>query len=504
MKPLCIGILGAGPAGLYAALLLKRQNPDHQVTVIERNPAGATFGFGVVLSDRTLGNFRAADPASFDAITAHQATWEAIQTFKGPGVPVVCGGHTYSGIARQNLLSLLQHRCEELGVHLQFETEVDDLAIFGDCDLIIAADGVNSMVRRNRADAFGTTIERGRSKYIWLGAKWVPTAFTFIFQQTEHGLFQAHAYPYDKETSTCIVMCRDETWQRAGLDQLTEAESVRFCQELLRPYLGEAQFLANRSLWSTFQTVKNQRWSHGRIVLLGDAAHTAHWSIGSGTKLAMEDAITLVGALGRQATVPEALAAYERERRPIVERLQAAARVSELACENVEESMHLDPLPFAFQLLTRSGRLDYAELRKRDPAFIDQVDRWYAAQAGIAVTAPALTPIIAGGTLLANRLVLAIPETGWLPALQAFQAAYAVSPGLLLLDGAIATPARAAAIREESGRPVGITAGDAGLLIMAPEGPAEVRLSLQAAADLNEANTLVAGARAELVLLSAP
>lgn len=381
MKSMQIGILGGGPAGLYAAILLKNANPRHEVTVVERNPAGATFGFGVVLSDRTLTAFQQADPESFEAITAHQATWEAIETIHR-GERVRCGGHYYLGIGRKRLLDILQARCEQLGVQLRFNTEATVPESFPGCDLMIAADGVNSATRSRFADHFRPTVTRSQSRYIWLGVEQIPSAFTFIFHETEHGVFQAHMYPYDDRTSTCIVQCRDETWQRAGLAQLDEAASVQFCKDLLAPYLGDVPFLSNRSLWSTFHMVQTERWSHGNIVLLGDAVHTAHWSIGSGTKLAMEDAIALVGALQRQSDIPAALAEYQAERKPLTERIQRAGRTSELYCENVEHVIHLDPVPFAFRLMTRSGRLDYEKLRQRDPAFIAAVDRWSAGQAG--------------------------------------------------------------------------------------------------------------------------
>lgn len=432
MKPLEIGILGAGPAGLYAAILLKLANPEHRIRVIERNPAGATFGFGVVLSDKTLTHFREADPVSFDEITAHQATWKAIETYHR-GKPVRCEGHYYLGIGRKRLLEILQKRCDALGVQIDFRQEVGDLTPFAGCDLVIAADGANSITRRTYAEHFQPSYEYGQAKYIWLGMEWVPSAFTFVFHTTEHGVFQAHIYPFDQNTSTCIVMCRDETWLAAGLDKLDEAASARFVKELLAPYVGDVRYLTNRSLWSTFNTIKAGRWSHGNVVLLGDAVHTAHWSIGSGTKLAMEDAIALVSALQRHEHIPTALQAYEAERKPIVEKLQQAGQVSQSYCENAERFMHLEPLQFAFQLMIRSRRLDYESLHRRDPRFMDAVDAWFTQRAFAAAgevpvvgMTPAQSPVRLGGLVLRNRLVAAsLPE-----------APSADGPGLILAAAA--------------------------------------------------------------------
>lgn len=412
MKPLRIGVVGGGPAGLYAALLLKKAHPAHAVQVLERNPAGATYGFGVVLSDRTLTSFREADQTTFDAITTNQATWQAIETYHR-GVAVRCEGHAYAGIARRRLLAILQQRCSELGVELRFESDLHDLAGLVAMDLVIGADGVNSLVRSLHADAFKPTLVPGRSKYVWLGTEWVPSAFTFIFHETEHGLFQAHIYPYERQASTCVLMCREDTWRRSGLDRMNEAESLAFCERLLGPYTGGARFMSNRSLWNSFQTVRNERWSHGNAVLLGDAAHTAHWSIGSGTKLAMEDAIALAGALKEEPDLAGALARYEAERRPAVERLQEAGRVSERYCEEIERSMGLEPVPFAFQLMTRSRRLTYEGLGERDPAFVAAVDRCLASQTGVdAPREPVLLPLQLRGLLLPNRLVDGSEEAG--------------------------------------------------------------------------------------------
>lgn len=397
MKPLRIGVVGAGPAGLYAALLLKKTNPAHEVRVIERNPAGATYGFGIVLSDRTLGSFRAADGASFEQMTAHQSSWHAIDVFHR-GERVRCEGHDYLGIARARLLQILGRRCEDLGVQVTYGAELRDLSMFQGDDLIVAADGVNSLVRSLHAAAFEPALASGRSKYIWLGLRWSPQAFTFAFHQTEHGLFQAHMYPYAAEMATCVLMCSEETWRRAGLDRMSEPESVTFCQQLLAPYTDGAEAVSNRSLWHTFCTVRNRRWSHEKMVLLGDAAHTAHWSIGSGTKLAMEDAIALVRSLEEESDIDGALLRYELERRPVVERLQAAGRISERYCETAEQSMGLSPLQFAFQLMSRSGRMDYAELRRRDPAFIGRLEALFGGE-------PVTAPLRVGGLTLPNRMV---------------------------------------------------------------------------------------------------
>ncbi|HLJ80859.1 MAG TPA: FAD-dependent monooxygenase, partial [Ktedonobacterales bacterium] len=349
-----ITILGGGPAGLYCALLLKKANPAHDITVIERNAPDATYGWGVVFSDRTLASFREADHKTYTAITDRFVTWDAIDTYVG-GELVRCGGHVFAGLARKQLLAILQRRCRELGVSLRFNTDVTDissllpqgiapplanpspaapLSAHGEelgvrfPDLLIAADGVNSLVRAAYADIFKLSLVPGNARYIWLGTNKVLDAFTFIFRENEHGFFQVHAYPFDGTTSTFIVECAEDVWRRAGLDGASEAESIAYCERLFTEELRGARLLPNNSKWISFVTVKNATWRHGNVVLLGDSAHTAHFSIGSGTKLAMEDAIALANAIEQHPGLGAALREYEAERRPIVETLQEAARES--------------------------------------------------------------------------------------------------------------------------------------------------------------------------------
>ncbi len=373
-----IGVLGGGPAGLYFALLMKKADPRHQIRVIERNPADATFGWGVVFSEETLGALRDADHPTYTAITDTFARWDAIDV-RYRGETVRSHGHAFSGIARKALLQILQRRCRELGVRLELESELADLEPFRGDDLVVAADGVNSLARKLLADRFEPSYDLHTTKYAWFGADLAVDAFTFIFRQTEHGLFQVHAYPFDAHTSTFIVEAHETTWRRAGLDRMAEEESLHFCQELFRPELGGHKLLSNRSVWFTFVTLRNRNWHHGNVVLLGDAAHTAHFTIGSGTKLAMEDAISLAGAFLRYpADLEAALTHYELERQPVVERFQEVARESAAYFESVSRYARFEPIQFAFNLLTRSGRITHLELEKRDPQFVAAVDRWFA------------------------------------------------------------------------------------------------------------------------------
>ena len=408
-------ILGAGPAGMYCGLLLKKAQPNAEIAILERNPAGATYGWGVVFSDRTLASFREADYPTYARITEQFVLWDAID-IRYQGELMRCGGHVFAGLARKALLDILRERCLDLGVSMRFETDITDLAALPDCDLFIAADGVNSLVRQQQAAIFRPNLHYGASKYIWLGTNRVLDAFTFLFQENEHGLFQVHAYPFNGTNSTFIVETDEATWLHAGLDSATEDESIAYCEQLFAEDLHGHQLLGNNSKWISFVTVKNTAWHTGKTVLLGDAAHTAHFSIGSGTKLAMEDAIALVNALSTHGDLAEALTIYELERRPVVETIQQAAQESRAYFEGIARYRNLPPRQFAFNLLTRSGRISYDDLRLRDGRFVEALDRDFTANfqpSGMLVVSPTpwLTPLALRECKIPNRVAMAVNDT---------------------------------------------------------------------------------------------
>jgi anthraniloyl-CoA monooxygenase len=378
-----VAIVGAGPAGLYLAILLKRDDPSHQVTVYERNRVEDTFGFGVVFSDETLENVGEADPETNQAMAAAAAHWEDIEIHYR-GTVMRSTGHRFSGLERKTLLELLARRAQTLGVAVHWQREIRDLSDCGlpTADLIVVADGAASLIRDRLSDQFQPQLDWRRNRFVWLGSTRPFPAFTFYFKPSPAGLWRTHAYQYAPGRSTFIVEAREETWKASGLDENDEKATVAYLEHLFKDELQGHPLLANRSIWRRFPTVRNARWHSANVVLLGDAAHTAHFSVGSGTKLAMEDAIALAAALKTEESIPAALASYEAGRRPQVESLQRAAQASLEWFESVERYHDTEPLQFGFNLLTRSLRITHDNLKVRDPALVAKVDRWFAEQAG--------------------------------------------------------------------------------------------------------------------------
>lgn len=415
--------VGGGPAGLYFALLMKKANPAHDIVVLERNAPDDTFGWGVVFSNQTLGNLQSADPESYREITEHFAHWDDIDVHVRD-TTITSGGHGFSGIARKTLLDILQRRAQAVGVDLRFKSEFRGLADleklgFADADLVVAADGAKSVIRGELSAEFVPDLDTRSAKFMWLGTTRRFDAFTFIFVETPHGVFQVHAYRFDDRQSAFIIECDEASWRKAGLDAMHQDQAIAWCEQLFAPWLDGHRLMSNAAHmkgrpWTSFVRVRNEKWwtSHGDspIVLVGDAAHTAHFSIGSGTKLAMEDAIVLAQSLDGSRSMPDALDDYQAARMTEALRLQSAARNSMEWFENVKRYIRLDPQQFAYSLLTRSQRVSHENLRLRDGAYLGGVERWFASRAGggeATTVPPMFTPFKLRGMTVRNRVVVA-------------------------------------------------------------------------------------------------
>lgn len=414
-----VACLGGGPAGLYFTISMKLHDPAHEIDVFERNRAGDTFGWGVVFSDQTVENLTANDPASAAIIADNFAHWDDITVAMGDR-SITSSGHGFIGIGRKRLLQILTARALELGVRVHFENEFSsDLSAYGDYDLIVAADGINSAIRTAHEDKFGVDIQTRRNKFCWLGTTRLFDAFAFLFEKTEHGWVWAHAYRFDATHSTFIVECSPETWEGLGLDKMEQAQSIAFCEKLFarhldgHPLITNAGHLRGSAAWINFRRILCNTWSFDNVVLLGDAAHTAHFSIGSGTKLALEDAIKLAQVLSRPgmadpANLREALAEYEAERHVEVLKIQNSARNSTDWFETLDRYLDFDLPQFAYSLMTRSQRVAHENLRLRDKAWLESLERWFWAgnEGRNTPIQPMFTPFTLRDLTLANRVVV--------------------------------------------------------------------------------------------------
>ncbi|HWG88491.1 MAG TPA: FAD-dependent monooxygenase, partial [Candidatus Acidoferrales bacterium] len=409
-----IACLGGGPAGLYFSIIAKKENPSWDISVFERNRPTDTFGWGIVFSDKTMDGFKATDEETHAEITSAFRHWDDIDVFFKDR-KITSSGHGFCGIARIKLLQILQERATSLGVKLVFETEITDPDDYAaKYDLVIASDGASSVTRRKYEHIFRPNIQVRNNRFVWLGSKKKLDAFTFDFKETQWGWFNLHAYRFDKEWSTFIVETPEKNWLAAGLDKMEQCESIAFCEELFSERLGGSRLISNAkhltgsAIWLKFNRVLCEKWFHKNIVLIGDAAHTAHFSIGSGTKLAMEDAIALAQVLStHKGNIEAGLRRYQEERELEALKLQSAARNRMEWFEQVERYVHLEPEQFTYSLLTGSQRLGHANLKLRDKCYVETVERWFARRNGISKPLPPMfAPITIRKLTLKNRVIV--------------------------------------------------------------------------------------------------
>jgi 2-polyprenyl-6-methoxyphenol hydroxylase-like FAD-dependent oxidoreductase len=376
-----IRILGAGPAGLYFAALMKKQDPKHDIVIYERGPRDATWGFGVVFSDRALEFLRADDEEMYQYLMPHMETWPDL-TIVHNDTRIPIAGNGFAAIGRLEMLQLMYTYVEKLGVKIEFNLEIKSLDEVGGADLIVASNGAFSWVRTENEEKFGSTYDWRPNKFMWYGTSKVFDSLSLTFRETEHGVFCAHHYRYSPTMSTFLVEVEDETWKNAGFETMSPEDTIRLCEKVFAKDLAGAPIISNNSYWRNFPAIWNERWSFDNVVLIGDALRTAHFSIGSGTRLAMEDSVALAKAFRETSSVPAALARFQEMRQPPMKKIWDAANISLRWYEHMEELIKLDPIDFAYSYMTRTGRVDHAEVRRRDPKLAAAYERLHPERFG--------------------------------------------------------------------------------------------------------------------------